>query len=67
MDLANQVREARINNGLTQVQLAVAANVSPATIHRLETGLIDTRPATRAKLEAVLGVTLTREHVTAPR
>lgn len=64
MDLAQQVREARKALGLTQVQLAVQAGVHPATIHRLETGHYDTKPAVRVKLEAVLGVTLTREHVT---
>ncbi len=64
MKLADQVRTARHALGLTQAELAVKANVSPATIHRLESGRTDTRPSVRQALEHVLGTQLTREHVT---
>lgn len=36
--LGRQVRDLRVQAGLTQTELARAANVGPATVSRLETG-----------------------------
>lgn len=63
MTLAQQVRDARHALGLTQTELANLSGVSPATIHRLESGRTDTRPHVRVALERVLNTTLTREHI----
>lgn len=48
MDIAQRIRSARRNAGLTQLELATAVGVDPGTLSRWERG------ATRPRLTAVL-------------
>lgn len=50
------VRDARERADLTQVELAVAAGVSPATIHRIEAGRQQPRRRIVIRLARALGV-----------
>lgn len=58
MNLADQVRQARRQAGLTQAGLAYLAGVSPATIHRLEAGRTTPHPTVREAIAAVLNIPL---------
>lgn len=51
------MRRARVESGLTQLQLAEAADVADATISRLERGRLSPSGRLVVKLAAALGVT----------
>lgn len=51
----NTLRNARINNNLTQKQLAENAGVFWITISKIETGYSKPHKSTKIKLENVLG------------
>lgn len=51
------VKEAREKKGMTQVDLAVAANVGLGTIQRIETGMLESAMVgTVRKISSALGV-----------
>ena len=53
------VKEARENKGMTQVDLAVAADVGLGTIQRIEGGMIEVaQVGTLRKICNALGITL---------
>jgi transcriptional regulator with XRE-family HTH domain len=55
--LSQTLKAARKHKGLTQVQLAVLAHMSPATISQIENGdLTSPRIETLNKLSKVLGI-----------
>jgi len=54
--LAQNVTAVRQRAGLTQSQLAVAADLSRATIHLIEAGACDPRLSTVTSLAGALGV-----------
>jgi DNA-binding XRE family transcriptional regulator len=56
--LARNVAKARAKAGLTQQQLAVAAELSRATVHLIEGGLGDPRLSTIARLAEALNLDL---------
>ena len=56
--LGERILALRERKGLRQIDLAIAADVSPATISTLERGLSDPTLPTLQKLVAVLEVTL---------
>lgn len=51
---AQEVREARLNAGLTQLELAVRLGVSPATVYRWEAGYVTPSPMAIQQLQAVV-------------
>lgn len=54
-----RVRTARVDARMTQVRLAIAAGVSPSTVHRIETGRHPrTQELTAKALADALGVPL---------
>ncbi|MGC4030678.1 MAG: helix-turn-helix transcriptional regulator [Tepidisphaeraceae bacterium] len=53
--LAQNVAELRQKAGLTQLQLAVAADLSRATVHLIEAGACDPRLSTVTSLADALG------------
>ena len=55
MNYQNKLKPARMAAGLTQLQLAIAANVGLATLSRLENYPLKTSPATAVKLAIALG------------
>lgn len=67
--LAQNVVAARHAAGLTQRQLATAAELSRATVHLIEAGACDPRVSTIAHLAAALGLSplrLLEGHVASP-
>ena len=54
--LAQNVTAARRRAGLTQLQLAQAAELSRATVHLIEAGICDPRLSTITRLAAALNV-----------
>jgi transcriptional regulator with XRE-family HTH domain len=54
--LAQNVTVARRRAGLTQLQLAQAAELSRATVHLVEAGICDPRLSTITRLADALGV-----------
>jgi DNA-binding XRE family transcriptional regulator len=54
--------DLRRKAGLTQVQLAVKASVSPRTIHAIEAGTTTARIDVRRKVLTALGVLPWQEH-----
>jgi DNA-binding XRE family transcriptional regulator len=54
--LAQNVTLARHRAGLTQLQLAKAAELSRATVHLIEAGICDARLSTVARLAEALGI-----------
>lgn len=56
MTTSQAVRNARAAAGMTQIDLAVASGVSPATVHRVEAGRHQPSRATLVALSAALGV-----------
>jgi DNA-binding XRE family transcriptional regulator len=52
--LAQNVTSARRRAGMTQLQLAQAAELSRATVHLIEAGLCDPRLSTIARLAGAL-------------
>jgi transcriptional regulator with XRE-family HTH domain len=54
--LAQNVSSARRRAGLTQLQLAQAAELSRATVHLIEAGLCDPRLSTITRLAEALSV-----------
>lgn len=57
MITTSPIRAARERAGMTQSDLAHAASVSTATVHRIETGRVRPNAATLAALERALHVT----------
>ncbi len=53
-----RIRELRAERGLTQVRLAVAADMNPATLNRIEQGKANPNLKTLERLAAALGVGL---------
>ena len=49
------LKEARIRANLTQEELCALVDMTPASISRIENGLAMPHPATRKKIEEVLG------------
>jgi transcriptional regulator with XRE-family HTH domain len=58
MNLRNRLRELREQRGLSQFQLALAAEVSPSTVYAYEHGSRPWRPDTLRRLADALGVTV---------
>jgi DNA-binding XRE family transcriptional regulator len=56
LHLAQNVTSARHRAGLTQLQLAQAAELSRATVHLIEAGICDPRLSTIARLGAALQI-----------
>jgi DNA-binding XRE family transcriptional regulator len=56
LHLAQNVTKARHRAGLTQLQLAKAAELSRATVHLIEAGICDARLSTVARLAEALGL-----------
>ena len=54
-----RIRELRAERGLTQVRLAVAADMNPATLNRIEQGKANPNIKTLERLAEALGVGLT--------
>lgn len=69
LHLAQNVAAARHAAGLTQRQLAAAAELSRATVHLIEAGACDPRVSTIAHLATALGLSplqLLEGHVASP-
>lgn len=49
MLIGEKIRQLRINMGLTQEELAIAANTTRQTIHKYELGIISNIPASKIK------------------
>jgi DNA-binding XRE family transcriptional regulator len=72
--LAQNVAQARHRAGMTQLQLAEAAELSRATVHLIEAGICDPRLSTIARLAEALQINALdllsqagqRENVVAP-
>jgi len=58
LHIARTVAQVRVSRGLTQQQLADAAELSRATVHLIEGGLGDPRLSTIARLAEALNVKL---------
>jgi DNA-binding XRE family transcriptional regulator len=56
LSLAQNVTSARRRAGLTQLQLAQAAELSRATVHLIEAGICDPRLSTITRLAGALRV-----------
>jgi DNA-binding XRE family transcriptional regulator len=56
LHLAQNVTKARHRAGLTQLQLANAAELSRATVHLIEAGICDARLSTVARLARALEI-----------
>ena len=54
--IANQLKEIRINKGMTQEALAEMSNVSLRTIQRIELGKVNPRKSTLDLLTKILGI-----------
>jgi transcriptional regulator with XRE-family HTH domain len=57
-EIGRQIREARLAEGLSQDELALAAGLSPRALAYVELGEIGPRVDTVQRLLAVLGLTL---------
>ena len=49
MDIGTKIKKLRLACGLTQEDLAIAANTTKQTIHKYETGIITNIPASKIK------------------
>lgn len=56
MDVGKAIKRMRVQSGLTQEQLAARANVSPSSLHYIETGVNSPSIRTLGKIAGALGV-----------
>jgi transcriptional regulator with XRE-family HTH domain len=56
MDVGKAIKRMRVQNGLTQEQLAARASVSPSSLHYIETGVNSPSVRTLGKIAGALGV-----------
>jgi transcriptional regulator with XRE-family HTH domain len=56
----HRIRELREEKGLTQVRLAVSADMNPATLNRIEMGKANPNLKTLERLADALGITVSR-------
>jgi len=56
----HRIRELREEKGLTQVRLAVSADMNPATLNRIEMGRANPNLKTLERLADALGITVSR-------